>query len=802
MLITLKRTFVYFLIVNYLQLTLMPSFAFAMEKDDILKALPRLEPIKPSSVEERDGWEAPAVLSPAIASQALPVLTISLHRQENGSFQLKMQQTGAAVYSEILSKGKAARDYQGHKIDLNLGDALTSQVVFTTINPVCNYLFDIDGHLNLGGSLETQGYFKVKKANSFSLPANLLADSGLFLDNIKTLTHEGTTTPRVIAKRGAIDIRAAGDNKPLEIKAVLEARTGIRIEVDTGDLVIASDIKTPSTIFLKSKGNTLLKKTSLIGVGGIEITGAGTVMTGEGLPTLLTNKLLSVTAKSIDLKAGHYFALEGLNISTGYGTLKIGQADKESVHIKGGRFNFSGASIYFLNAYLEAKGSIVVNAPHRLILGLEKTSPFLKSDETIVLKSAEALLLSGKVLSNRSITIDSTQKPLLVGTLTKVPLTIKSEADLTFLSQHNMTFLSGLLEGKSGVTVHAGNNKLIFGKYGQSSLFKTDGLLTINAAGGIKILKPFVDKQASVQLNTGYGTLTLGEKGQAPVAISLDGHFGFSGAALHFLNAHLQAKDRVTFNAPHRLIIGSETTSPVIRSEQDIIFKSAETLVLSGQVEAAGHLTVESTLKKLLVGTLTGSAPALKSKSNLVFTSNQGLAFLSGILEGEREITVHAGNNKLIFGEYGQSSLFKTDGLLTINAAWGIEILKPFIDKQASVQLNTGYGHLKLGQEGQEPVSICLNGRFGFSGALINAVNGNVLSKGDMLINAPHGFTLGNQFLYRNGSQIHPMGSGQYFLTLGHLFIKAPFIHLIGGMLGGGKCDFREPRLHQYRWFS
>ena len=123
MLITLKRFFVYFLIVNYLQLTLMPSFAFAMEKDEILQALPRLEPIKPSSVEERDGWEAPAVLSPAIASQALPVLTISLHRQENGSFQLKMQQTGAAVYSEFLPKGKIAKDYQGHKIDLNLGDA-------------------------------------------------------------------------------------------------------------------------------------------------------------------------------------------------------------------------------------------------------------------------------------------------------------------------------------------------------------------------------------------------------------------------------------------------------------------------------------------------------------------------------------------------------------------------------------------------------------------------------------------------------------------------------------------------------
>ena len=57
MLITLKRFFVYFLIVNYLQLTLMPSFAFAMDKEELLRDLPRLEKIKPSSVEERDGGQ-------------------------------------------------------------------------------------------------------------------------------------------------------------------------------------------------------------------------------------------------------------------------------------------------------------------------------------------------------------------------------------------------------------------------------------------------------------------------------------------------------------------------------------------------------------------------------------------------------------------------------------------------------------------------------------------------------------------------------------------------------------------------
>ena len=417
MLITLKRFFVYFLIVNYLQLTVMPSFAFAMEKDEILQALPRLEPIKPSSVEERDGWEAPAVLSPAIASQALPVLTISLHRQDDNRFRLQMQQTGAAVYSDLLPKEKIAKDYQGHKIDLTLADTLTTQVVFTTINPACNYLFDIDGHLNLGGSLETEGYFKVQKANSFSLPANLLADSGLFLDNIKTLTHEGSTAPRVITKRGAIDIKQTGD--PLELKAVLEARTGIRIEADTGDLIIASDIKTPSTIFLKSKGNTLLKKTSLIGVGGIEITSAGTVMSSEGLPTLITNKRLGVTAKRFDLKAGHYVGLEGIHLQAS--SLKIGN-DQQSPQFQtngnivvkspgeielllssfqaGGDLSFvGGGDIKIIDGQFNAANICFPIDTGTVTLGNISTVPQLTARKAIGLRGKNVLFRNGKLIA-------------------------------------------------------------------------------------------------------------------------------------------------------------------------------------------------------------------------------------------------------------------------------------------------------------------------------------------------------------------------------------------------------------------
>lgn len=366
----MKRLFVYFLIINYLHLSLAPSFVMAMDKDS-LQTLPRLQAIKPSSQDEEDGWERPPILSPAAASQKLPTLKLSLQRQKNGSYQLEMTQKDADPFKEILSKGKVKRDYQGHKIDLSLGEALVSQVVFTTINPACNYLFDIDGHLSLGGSLETAGYFQVIKSNSFSFSSILLADSGIFLDNIKMLIHEGTTTPRVIAKRGPIVINQTGDDKSLEIKAVLEASTGIKIETDTGDLVISSAIKTPSTIFLKSKGNTLLKKTALTGVGGIELTGAGTVMTGEDLITLLTNKQIGIKAKRFDLKTGNYVGAEGIYLQGD--DVSVGSETSEPLFQSNGTIKLKGKEKLFLKSGGYHSGEELILEGSDIIVGVPKT---------------------------------------------------------------------------------------------------------------------------------------------------------------------------------------------------------------------------------------------------------------------------------------------------------------------------------------------------------------------------------------------------------------------------------------------
>jgi hypothetical protein len=654
MLITLKRTFVYFLIVNYLQLTLMPSFVFAMEKDEILQALPRLEPIKPSSVEERDGWELPAVLSPAIASKALPVLTISLHRQENGSFQLKMQQTGAAVYSEFLPKGKIAKDYQGHKIDLNLGDALTTQVVFTTINPVCNYLFDIDGHLNLGGSLETEGYFKVQKANSFSLPANLLADSGLFLDNIKTLTQEGSTAPRVIAKRGAIDIRAAGDNKPLELKAVLEARTGIRIEADTGDLVIASDIKTPSTIFLKSKGNTLLKKTSLIGVGGIEITSAGTVMSSEGLLTLLTNKLLGVTAKRFDLKAGHYVGLEGIHLQAS--SLKIGNHKQfpqfqtnGNIVVKspgeielllssfqaGGDLSFiGGCDIKITDGKFNAANIGFSLETGTTTIGSASTAPQLTANKAIGLRGKNVLLRNGELIGTNGISVYATHGLLEIGSSTTCPV-IKSNQSLrlhgnkkTLIHNAEITSLAGIrvagtqvklgcsakipiiktpstleiigdkleiinadLTGLSGIDVTCRKDNLILGNY-PIAPFNTNNLLTLNACGGLTIHKPFVNQRANIKINTASKGLALGEKGKAPVDLYCDGTFSFSGNCIGFVNGNILSRGEMKLESTQPLTLGG---SILIKQGQKI------DLIGTGQyLMTLAHLNIKAPAFKLI----------------------------------------------------------------------------------------------------------------------------------------------------------------------------------------------------------
>jgi hypothetical protein len=659
MLITLKRTFVYFLIVNYLQLTLMPSFAFAMERDEILQAFPRLEPIKPSSLEERDGWEAPAVLSPAIASKALPVLTISLHRQENGSFQLKMQQTGADVYSEFLPKGKAAKDYQGHKIDLNLGDALTTQVVFTTINPACNYLFDIDGHLNLGGSLETEGYFKVQKANSFSLPANLLADSGLFLDNIKTLTQEGSVTPRVIAKRGAIDIRAAGDNKPLELKAVLEARTGIRIEADTGDLVIASDIKTPSTIFLKSKGNTLLKKTSLTGVGGIEITGAGTVMTGEGLPTLITNKRLGVTAKRFDLKAGHYVGLEGIHLQAS--SLKIGN-DQQSPQFQtngnivvkspgeielllssfqaGGDLSFiGGGDIKIIDGQFNAANICFPIDTGTVTLGNISTVPQLTARKAIGLRGKNVLFRNGELIAGGGgICVYATHGLLEIGSSTTCPV-IKSNQSLrlhgnkkTLIHNAEITSLAGIrvagtqvklgcstkrpiiktpstmeiigdkleiinadLTGLTGIDVTCRKDNLILGNY-PIAPFNTNNLLTLNACGGLTIHKPFVNQRANIKINTASKELALGEKGKAPVDLYCDGTFSFSGNCIGFINGNILSRGEMKLESTQPLTLGG---SLLIKQGQKI------DLIGTGQyLMTLAHLNIKAPAFKLIGSSL------------------------------------------------------------------------------------------------------------------------------------------------------------------------------------------------------
>lgn len=659
MLITLKRTFVYFLIVNYLQLTLMPSFAFAMERDEILQAFPRLEPIKPSSLEERDGWEAPAVLSPAIASKALPVLTISLHRQENGSFQLKMQQTGADVYSEFLPKGKAAKDYQGHKIDLNLGDALTTQVVFTTINPACNYLFDIDGHLNLGGSLETEGYFKVQKANSFSLPANLLADSGLFLDNIKTLTQEGSVTPRVIAKRGAIDIRAAGDNKPLELKAVLEARTGIRIEADTGDLVIASDIKTPSTIFLKSKGNTLLKKTSLTGVGGIEITGAGTVMTGEGLPTLITNKRLGVTAKRFDLKAGHYVGLEGIHLQAS--SLKIGN-DQQSPQFQtngnivvkspgeielllssfqaGGDLSFiGGGDIKIIDGQFNAANICFPIDTGTVTLGNISTVPQLTARKAIGLRGKNVLFRNGELIAGGGgICVYATHGLLEIGSSTTCPV-IKSNGQTRFQGTKTALFHNARIEsrypiriagtqvtlgcsakrpmiktpstveiigdkleiinadltGLAGIDVTCRKDNLMLGHYPLAP-FNTNNLLTLNACGGLTIHKPFVNQRANIKINTASKGLALGEKGKAPVDLYCDGTFSFSGNCIGFVNGNIVSRGEMKLESTQPVTLGG---SLLIKQGQKIY------VIGTGQyLMTLAHLNIKAPAFKLIGSSL------------------------------------------------------------------------------------------------------------------------------------------------------------------------------------------------------
>ena len=892
MLITLKRTFVYFLIVNYLQLTLMPSFAFAMERDEILQALPRLEPIKPSSVEERDGWEAPAVLSPAIASQALPVLTISLHRQENGSFQLKMQQTGAAVYSEFLPKGKIAKDYQGHKIDLNLGDALTSQVVFTTINPVCNYLFDIDGHLNLGGSLETQGYFKVKKANSFSLPANLLADSGLFLDNIKTLTHEGTTTPRVIAKRGAIDIRAAGDNKPLEIKAVLEARTGIRIETDTGDLVIDSILKTPSEIFLKSQRDVIFKDAQLFGLTGIGVDskeGIIDIQSAVNPAFFITHKMLIFKGgKKIRLQQGDFLGLSGIKINAGEGILIGSDTTVPAFRTNGDIVMDATQSTKFLKCLLNA-GEDIRSTAYRNILGSNMSPADLKANQQLILRSAELTINNAMLTGLKGMTAESTRRELTIGSEMSDPI-LYSNTSITLIGKERIEVMRGCVNSKGNITVNSREINIgcaqekqtlreyyenytlpllqkicpndhsyqTFEAFVRDAKRRTgyDSTLTPQEYlqkvwMSIPKYKKMIDDLGIVLPEYRYEKYTLpllqkicpNDRSKSQEQLSspqwIAGKMlNFNAEKIDLQQAEMTGLEGITLDASNgSIIVGRDTSECRLNSNGDIKVTGKDYLqFIRGHFKAGKNITAESTGNNVYVGNFisapqltsgwhtnlignqvdvingilssqhtttlhskkqavnfgaVNAKPTLKAGQSVTITSTAPVNLKGGTIDGGAGgITLNTGANKLVFDPETLTSVLKTCGVLTLNSNGGVEILRNFPADIIGLAVNTGSKDFILGEMGKTPLNLHLLGTFSFTGAAFSPVNGNILCKGNISVQATKPVTLGGSLLIKDKQTIHPMGNGQYLMSLGHLQIKAPSLTLIGASLGGATANF------------
>jgi hypothetical protein len=102
----------------------------------------------------------------------------------------------------------------------------------------------------------------------------------------------------------------------------------------------------------------------------------------------------------------------------------------------------------------------------------------------------------------------------------------------------------------------------------------------------------------------------------------------------------------------------------------------------------------------------------------------------------------------------------------------------------------TGAKDFVLGEKGKPPLNLHLAGSFSFSGAGFYPVNGNILTKGNLSIQAGKAITFGDQILHKQGKLIYPYGNGQYLMTLSHLQIKAPSLTLIGASLGGATANF------------
>ena len=469
MFIFIKRLFVYFLIVNYLQLTISPSYVMAVG----IEPLPLIERISPAVSGHSLEWERPKNLDPAEDAVSLPTMRISLHRQTESAYNFQVIKDSAILENRLLTISSVGSVFDGHGIRIDTTDFINGGLKVGGMDNVCNYIFEIDGMLKLDEDVATSGYFRVNRAEGFSYPSILRADSGVFLQEVKAFVGEGEERPLVVSRKGPVQIKGSYGDRKLEIKANLEARKGIEIEVESGELVLASILKTPSEIFLKSQRDILFKKAGLLGLAGIEINSLGGLLkvdSSQELSTFFTHKVLGMKGKKVDLQKGSYIGLEGIRLAATGGHLRVGACDgTPELKTNGGIVLGATEESQFLKCNLQAGGDITSNAP-RTVLGPGDLRAELTANEKITLTSPNLLINNALVTGINGITANGSQGNLTLGSETYEPI-LQSKGIIRLLGEEKTHIVSGSYQSDTDIKVDS--NDLAIG-VAQSGMYLRD----------------------------------------------------------------------------------------------------------------------------------------------------------------------------------------------------------------------------------------------------------------------------------------------------------------------------------------
>ena len=260
---------------------------------------------------------------------------------------------------------------------------------------------------------------------------------------------------------------------------------------------------------------------------------------------------------------------------------------------------------------------------------------------------------------------------------------------------------------------------------------------------------------------------------------------------LQFIRGHFKAGKNITAESTgNNVYVGNFISAPQLTSGWHTNLIGNQVDVINGILSSQHTTTLHSKKQAVNFGAV-NAKPTLKAGQSVTITSTAPVNLKGGTIDGGAGgITLNTGANKLVFDPETLTSVLKTCGVLTLNSNGGVEILRNFPADIIGLAVNTGSKDFILGEMGKTPLNLHLLGTFSFTGAAFSPVNGNILCKGNISVQATKPVTLGGSLLIKDKQTIHPMGNGQYLMSLGHLQIKAPSLTLIGASLGGATANF------------